>query len=271
MDIKELAEVIGFEGDASTLTKDAAMAHLNERFISRENAVKDPEIKKKVVGSVLGSLGVKAAQTFGLKSSEVNDKQLEDVFELAKNKYDNELKALKEGAGKTDDERAKEYEKQISLLKGSITDLETTLGTREAEYTGKIGELSSALKNTKLSVKLDKANSAIPFTDEFVKDPIKKRGFYATISDKYNVDLAEDDNVVVTDKQGNPIKHPKTAGKYASYEDVLQIEAETNGFLKKNNSEVVTKRVITLGGESKSVDNKRVHPKARQHADKLGA
>jgi len=269
MSLKAIAEVVGFSADdESKITPEAIKQHLDENYILRENAVKDPEIKNKITGAFFGSLGTKAAQTFGLKSSEVKDKPIEEIFELAKTKFENEFKVLKETAGNTDDEKIKGFERTIQAKDASIADLEKALEGKDAEYGAKIGELSGSLKNVKLNTKLEKAFSTVPFTDEYHKDTLKKQGFGAIINSKYKVDIDDADNITVTDLEGKPVKHPKKTGHYASFDDVLVMEAEQNGLLKKNNATTFEKRGVTIGGDTTVVDTSKVNKKALEHAQK---
>ncbi len=270
MSLKKAAEILGYDlKDEADFNADSFKEYVDQHFITREAALKDEEIQSKITGKVLGSITTKVAQTFGLKNSEYQGKKVEEVVALGYEKINGEMAKLKESAGKGDDERVKKLTAELETKQQALEDLEKNL---EAERTGRqtdVGNLTTALKQVKLQTKVKEIKSAIPFVDEYHGDEIKQAGFDAIINNNYKVDLDENDNVVVYDKAGKPVKHPTVSSKYAGLDDVLKMEAEKRGLLKKNKVPVTRTLEIQSGEGTRKVDVAKIHPKALKHEQKL--
>ena len=270
MSLKKALEVLGYDlEDESKFDPADLKRHVDETFITREAALKDPDIKNKIVGKTLGSISVKAAGLFGLKNSEYDGKQLEEVLQMGYERLNGEITKLKDAAGKGTDEEVKRLKGELETKQTALLDLEKQL---DAEKQGRVNDvtgLSTQLKQVKLRTIVDKTKSAIQFTDDYTKDELKQQGFDALISNKYQFDLNEHDEPVVLDKAGKPVKHPTVASKYASIEDVFKMEAESRGLLKKNNLPVTRTIEINSGDGSRKVDVTKVHPNALKHEKKL--
>lgn len=263
--VKEIAEIVGLKIDKEEDFKvEDFKSHLDEKYILIENAPKDEKIKGQVVGKILGSLGTNAAQTFGLKSAEVDGKRLEEVFELVKNRHADEVKALKEAAGKPD-KQLEAIQKELEKEKLRALDLEKANTDWESKFNTEIGTRDQKLKSVKLEQKVNAIKSKVNFVDEFATDDLKREGFEAIIAKNYKVDLDEKDELIVTNADGSPVKHPKKSGHFANFQDVLEMVAEEKKLLKKNNAEPATRKVFVKSGEDgQNVDMNRVHPNARK-------
>lgn len=58
-------------------------------------------------------------------------------------------------------------------------------------------------------------------------------GLKATVREKYNI-VDEDGKLIVRDKEGQRIKHPEDATRYAELKDLVPIEAKLEGILDEN-------------------------------------
>lgn len=269
--LKEIAELTNYKlEDEKDFDITKFKAHLDANYILKENVDKDEELKKKITGQTFGKMYTKLAKDFGLKSSEVDGKPYEEVFALVKSKHEAQINEVKTAAANTPDERVVKLQTELENERTAKADLEQALDKTKSEYETKLVEKEGQLKSVKLNTILEKEYGNIRFVDEYHKEPLKKVGFTALINQKYKFGLDENDKPIATDSEGKPVKHPKKTGHFAEIGDILTMEAEANGLLKKNNAETTTRKIgIRIGGETKEADSKKVHANARKHEAKL--
>jgi hypothetical protein len=98
-----------------------------------------------------------------------------------------------------------------------------------------------------------RALDSIPYSKE-VTD-IAKTGFRAILSEKYALDLDENGNPYIKDKQTNSrIPNPTKMGEFMTPEDVYKMEAEKNNLLTKvdaNQKSNTFVKKIPAGSEQK--------------------
>ncbi len=86
-------------------------------------------------------------------------------------------------------------------------------------------EFGSTLKNFKLQTKIaDTRDKHMKWANGVTE--VHKRGFDTIFNEKYSTDLDEQDNVIVTDKQGQQIPNKSKAGAFLSLPEVLETEAK---------------------------------------------
>jgi len=248
IEVKQVIEALGISGiDEEKVTIDDIKSHIGQNFILRANAEKDEELKTKFTGSVLGKLTTKAAQEFDLPSSEVKGKKMEEIFEMVKGRYQATIKELEEKAGHGNDKKLEELTKQLTDYKAKYEAVEAGKNTLAEELEKTKAEAEGKIKSFKLNDIVTRAKSAIPFSDEFTKDQLKRNGFESLIASSYVFDIDENDKPIVRSKADNKIVMSPTApANFASIEEVLKLEAEKNGVLKKNNAAPV--KTVTVGG-----------------------
>lgn len=265
--LKEIGEIVGYQVEADDkFDKEEFVSHLNKSFVSRENVFKDDEIKGQITGKVLGSITTEAARIFSLKSSEIKDKKLEEVLQLGKSKYETELQAAKELAGKGNEDVVKEYTTKIGALEKALQDNQAAWESEKGTYTSQIDQLNGTVKSVKLGVKRNEAFKGVSFVDEYTTDELKRAGFESIINNTYDLDLDENEELVVKSKKdGAPVLSKKNAGKYAPFSEVLTMEAEAKGLLKKNNAPKEITRPIQSRGLTIEVKS----PQAQKAQDNL--
>jgi hypothetical protein len=265
MSLKAIADLFGYNvKDEADFKFDDFKTHVDTSYILRENVLKDEDIKKKVTGNVFGKLNTKAAQTFGLSSSEVKDKTMEEIFEAAKAKFETQLTEAKASGGASDDERVKKLTKQIEDFTAKEEQYKTGLTDWENKFNTETGTLKGELKKTKLGHKLNEIEAGISFIDDFNSNPIIKGGFKSLINTKYKIDFDDDKGeIVVTDTAGKPVKHPTKTGHFAGYADILTVEAEANNLLKKNNGAgAVQRQAVKVVTKDEPVPVRKIHANA---------
>lgn len=275
MSLLKAVGLLGFDlKDEKDFDEAKFKEYVDKTYITRDAALKDDEIHKSYTGRILQPVTRQLKKLYDLKDDEVKDKTFDELLTLSKAKTDAAVKALEEKIGKTDDQKVLALTTEIEKEKMRAADLEKALQTKEQEYTGKIGELTTGLKTLKLTQKVNEVKGKVQFIDEFKTDEIKRAGFDAIINQKYAVDLDDKEELVVTSKaDGKPVMNPKKSGHFATLLDVLENEAEAAKLLKKNNAPDSTtfKTRIKTGDnvDGKVVDMARVHPNAIKNAERL--
>lgn len=271
MSLLKVAEITGYDlKDEKDFDEAKFKAFLDEKYILKDNVDKDKELTEKITGKTFGIMYANVAKSFGIKPSEINGKPYEEVFSLIKAKHEAQINEVKTAAANTPDERVVKLQTELENERTAKTDLEKALEETKANSEKALLEKDGQLKAVKLNTILEKEYGNINFIDEYHKEPLKKVGFTALINQKYKFGLDENDKPIATDSEGKPVKHPKKTGHFAEISDILIMEAEANGLLKKNNAETAVRKVgIKIGGETKEADMKKVHPNARKHEMKL--
>ena len=270
MSLKQVAEIFGYDlQDESKFNADEFKSFVDEKYILKDNAVTDEGIKSKIVGKVLGSATTKLGQLYGLTSSQIDGKKIEEVAAMGKAKFEEEIKLLKESAGQNNDDAVKKLSKKLEEREAAFLEVEKALENERVEKQNIAAKLTGELKSVKLNTKVKEIKQGVPFTDEFKNDKLKYAGFEALIGSKYKLDLDENDEPVVTFADGKPVPHPKKTGHHASFADVLAKEAEELGVLKKSNAEPVRTISVIKGGDLETAIAKKVHPNAQKNLEKL--
>lgn len=248
-DIKteDLISALGFKiEDAESITLDDIKTHVDTSYVLRENVLKDDEINRKITGKTLGSLATKAAQTFGFKHSEIDGKQLVEIFDMVKTANEARVAELEEKAGKGNDKKVEELQKTLLQREAEKKLAEDGLKQWEEKYNAESGNWETKLKQYKLSDKVSKVKESLKdkFTEDFTKNELVKTGFESYLSSTYDFDLDEKDNVIVKAKDGSIVKSKKTVGHAATLDEILLTEMDAKGVLKKNNANGNKKELI---------------------------
>ncbi len=247
--ITELAAAVGFTvEDESKFNMDKFREHLSKTYTPTETILRDETLRKKITGKVLGSLSTKAAQEFGLRSSEVDGKPMEEIFGLIKSRHTHTINELTEKAGQTE-----ELQKQLNAKDESIKAL-------QEKHQADAKQWENNLKAYKLNDKLSRAYSSLylRLTDDYHKNELVKTGFDTYINHTYLFELNDKDEVEVKEKAtGNIIKNN-------AVEEILLSAAEAKGVLKKNNAVQLARR----GGLANRTDEQeiKIHPNALKRA-----
>lgn len=250
-------------------TLDTFKESVGSSYVLKDNVLKDEEIKKKITGKAFGSLTTKAVQAFGLTHSEVDGKPMEEIFALATNKYNSQIEDLKKKAGEGNDKKVEQLIREKEELLAKVSVAENGLKEWENKFNTETGQWESKLKTYKLNDKLNKVWGEVEnkFIEDYSKNELVKTGFKAKLDSTYLFDLDENDNPIVKLKADNSIVKSKSkVGHFATPDEILLIEAENSGIIKKNNG---GNQKITTFANTKPIDGKsKVHPSAIANATK---
>lgn len=231
---------------------------LNKKFVSREIAADDEEIKNKVTGKVLGTIETKLKREFGLTEQEVSGKKVSELVELAgqKNKAKiEELEAkIKTGKSEGDDEKVKKLQEDLTLAKKAAQDYEVLAKENERKLEEAKTEYAQKEQTMEVRFKLDQLKATMQWAES--ANQFARKGWENHISENYTF-VMNDGKLAVTDKQGNHIKNEKGTG-YLSPNELLAMEAEKAGLLKKAAGQAGGERQEYKPREGKEGDVKRV-------------
>lgn len=248
MEAKEIINFLGLElEDPDNATIDDLKEQFHQKFTTYEDAKQDAEIGKHHVGKRMGSATrelIRKAKDAGV---EFEDGELKDdngnelpVEELGKktidkiNKgYEEKIKELKESKSKTDDKKAQDLEKRLEEANKQWNEDKQMLEETKQELEKERQDKQNQIKNFKINDQLSKIKKGVNFVDDM--KPVHEKGLHQELNEKYQFDLNENDELVVTDKEGNRLKSKEKAGEYLQPQDVIQQVAHENGLLKENN------------------------------------
>lgn len=247
MELKQILEVVGYEGKPEELTEEKLRAHMMHSFVGKSVAHEIPEIQERITGTFFRKFNTRLKQTFGLTESEIEGKKVEDILDYTKNKYQTELDALREAGKSGKDKQVADLMKQLEEKDKSMNDYKTKLEQTAQEYENFKKQSDDTIREAQIRFHLKDFKGKIPFIDGITE--VQRTGFDALISNKYQFDL-ENDQLVVKTKDGHRIDSKRgAAGKFADPLEIFEIEAAQNGLLKKNSTE---KKVITFAPQNQN-------------------
>ena len=260
LDQKQIAEFL-FDEAKEFETIEQFKDALHKKFVSREVAVDDEEIKNKVTGKVLGSIETRLKREFGLTEEEVKDKKVSELVELAASRQKSRIaeleKAIKEG-GKGGEELAKLQEELATAKR--MRDENAALAQANAN---KLEEREQAhkqeLQSFEVRFKLDQLKAGISWAES--ANQFARKGWENHIAENYNFAIV-DGKLIATDKAGNQIRNEKGTGNLTA-EELLKLEAEKAGLVKKAGQAGTTTTTTTTKTAAQQTDapKRPVHPR----------
>jgi hypothetical protein len=268
IDSKEMAKWL-FDQEKDFESLDQFKEELAKKYVAREVAVDDEDIRNKVTGKTLGSLETKFKRAFNLTEDDVKGKKLSDLFEVAQQRIQaqvDELKTQAQNSGKDDET----YKAQLAELKRQKGEYETLAGELTQKLEQKEVESQKAIENYIVNQEVMKIKANVPWSDSV--NSLAKKGFDIELNEKYIFALS-DGKLTVTDKQGNQIKNDKGTA-YLSPEELVRSEAEKAQMLKKagDAGKQDTPPIRTSASNKEGTRGERfLHPRAIKHREELNA
>lgn len=271
--IKDVVAKLGFNIEKDDdFDMEKFEGHFQNTYVPVDAVLKDESIKKKIVGKTLGSLGTKAAQTFGLKAADVEGKPLEEVFALVQTIYAGQIADLTEKATKGNDENVRTLTEELGVAKSERNAAMEGVTQLKAEKEASDKKWSENINAYKLNDKLGKIKSSIAekLTDDYQKNELVKTGFDSHLASTFIFELdPEKETLLVKDKKsGEYVKSKKNLGQLADPEEVILGEADAKGVLKKNNApqkklpETQQQQQRQQNNNNNNEDGPRIHPNA---------
>lgn len=268
VDSKEMAKWL-FDQEKEFASLDEFKEELAKKYVSREVAVDDEDIRNRVTGKTLGSLETKFKRAFNLTEDDVKGKKLSDLFEVAQQRINTQMEDLKEQAKNTgkDDEA---YKTQLAELKRQKGEYETLAGELTQKLEQKEVESQKAIDNYIINQEVMKIKANLAWSDSV--NQFAKKGFDLELNERYIFALS-DGKLVVTDKDGNQIKNEKGTG-YLTPEELVRTEADKAQMLKKaGEAGKPGKEPVrtTASGTKEGTRERFLHPRALKHREEFNA
>lgn len=276
----ELKDVLGYLGlDAEKVkTLDDLKGTFEKEFVRTSTLNEDSEFIKPILGKTFGTQENelrKIAKKYEIdfdadefkeakRVSEKADILIGKIAELKDGKIKEFETKLLQGsdekltaAEKKAEKLAKELQEKNSLLEATANDFNTFKQTAASE-----------MKNFKLNHVKSNVFGSIKYNSQATD--LAKKGFLATIAEKYEFDFDEKEAPIIRVKGGTQIKSDKVAGAFLTPEEVIKKEAIDAGLYEVNPNAVNQTRQVTVTatGTQTNVVNPNGTP-ARQVAPRL--
>jgi flagellar biosynthesis GTPase FlhF len=213
-----------------------------EKF--QENWVNSKELNDKLgkINGTIAHVAKRAFEPFGvtLTEEDFKDKKAQDVLrmasERARDAYEKQQDEWQQRADKSgSEELVKEWEKKHKSLEKKLTEVDTARQEAINQFEQFKNRMVEEQKQTKINHTFERELGSIKLDPSVNEFTIK--GFKATIGEKYAIDLEDDGNIYVKDRNsGERLKSKEKAGSFLNLSDVLLAEATAAGIIMKNPS-----------------------------------
>ena len=229
----EIKDILGYQGIelGESADLDTYKKSFDQVYIKRDNALNDDEIKSAIVGETTRKYATelkRAAKESGIDLSEDENKL--PVHELARlipakkdEFYTAKITELESKMGKPS-EALQALQTEYDKLKGKYSDVERMKDDLAGKLTQKDEELGKFQKDFKLNEVRKDVWSRVSSGLSDTASELEKKGFMASINERYTIDLDEDKPVIMLD--GKRIPDPNKHGEFLAPVDVLLMEAE---------------------------------------------
>lgn len=239
MELKDILKYQGIELGEDATVEDYKKA-FDETFVRLDQAADHPDVKKANVGEATRKYATelkRTAKEHGVElSKEDTDLPVDELARLVAAKIQESnttiIEELKAKSGKPSEALEKltsDYEK----LKLKLADEERVKTEIAEKLTLKEKEFTTFEKNYKLN---DAKKNLMKEAESFLSvtaDPLRKKGFFSTINEKYKMDLDENGEFLITNEKGERIADPSKHGAWLPPIEVLKQDAKELGVLKE--------------------------------------
>lgn len=239
MEPSKIIEYIGFDPkEVDSIEK--FTEKFDASFIKRDSVIKDETIVNAITGKRIGSIETelkKQAKAAGIEfeDGELKGKKIEDLAEITFSKVKNKIKDLESKAGQGNDEVIKEWQDKYSKLESKANDYKKSWESTQTEFEGFKVQVDSDNKNRTVNQYIETSWSNYKWPSAI--DELKKEGFKAYVGKHYKVQLDEQGQPFVSDKDGNRIKSGKAHGQFKSMDEILIEEGTKHGVYAVTNQQ----------------------------------
>lgn len=254
METKDIIEFLGYNPE-SIKTLDDLKSKFNTEFVRASNISEDSELIKPILGKVYGTLEQqirKSVKNSGFDLDLDNNeefkglKKVNEKFSYVVNKLsekrDSEINEYKSLSQKGGEEKVLEWQTKYEKLKKSKEDADNMIGSLTNEYESFKQKATGEIKNVKLDVLKKDVISKVKFKQDI--SDFEKKGYMATVQEKYIFDLDENEQLTVLDRNGNKIPSQKVTGTFKTAQEILEEEALAGKLYQVN--EAATKQRPTI-------------------------
>ena len=204
--------------------------------------VKADELNEKLgkINGTIANVTRKAFEPFGvvLTEDDFKDKKVQDVIRSASEKAKETFEQQKEewekrASGNGSETIIKEWESKYKSLEKKHLDIDSARQDVISQFESYKNKVKEESKLSAINSLFEKELNAIkldPSTNEFTI-----RGFKSLISEKYEIDIEDNGNAIVKDRNsGERLKSAAKAGTFLNVSDILIKEATDAGIIQKN-------------------------------------
>lgn len=273
METKDIIEFLGYSPE-NIKTLDDLKSKFNTEFVRASNISEDSELIKPILGKVYGTLEQQIRKSVknsgfdleldnneefkGIKK--VNEK-LSYVINKLSEKRDMEINEYKSMSQKGGEEKVQEWQSKYEKLKKSKEDADNMIGSLTNEYESFKQKATGEIKNVKLDVLKKDVISKVKFKQDI--SDFEKKGYMATIQEKYVFDLDENEQLTVLDKNGNKIPSQKVTGTFKTAQEILEEEALAGKLYQVNEAATKQRPTINKFGVIEQQQTKPSNPTRR--------
>jgi len=235
MELNDLLKYQGIE-----LAEDATIedykAAFDAKYLTKDNALQDESIRNHWAGETTSKFAKELTTTANVNDIELTPEEKKlPVGDLSRLIVAKKQEAFDSKLTELDTKRKPSEE--FNTLKEKYESLNTRYTeelTAKKELQGmlekKENEFVTFQKDFKLNQSKDAIFGSLKYSDN--ASDLLKKGFLATVNEKYAISLGEDESPIITDKEGNRIKDPNKHGSFLSPTDVLSNELNEAGLGK---------------------------------------
>lgn len=245
VELKDVLEFIGVEG------KDLAEIKTNfdGRFVTRENAVKDEDIRTKIHGQMFGGVNTAIKRTFRdglgveLDKEEIEGKKYEEILSLAASKvkdaHEAKVATLSDQvkASPKADEIEAEWSAKYEKVLGEKTNFESLLNDTKTEFETFRTNIETEKKSSAINGKIESLVGGLDWSDN--TDKYTQTGFLTEMSKNYTLDLSDSGELQIK-KDGDLIPDTSKHGDFMKPEDIYKTAANEAKLLKAPNAKTST-------------------------------
>jgi hypothetical protein len=270
MEAKDLLKAMGIE-EVNTI--EDFNEKFNSRFLTRETAILDDEVKSKITGRITGAIGTIIKREFGLEPSEIKDLKWEDALKKGAEKLKQEKAELEELAGKGSDEKLNELQDKIKKYEKSISDYKTNLELTTNLVAQKETEYTQAIKSLKVENIIKDSKSKISSKIKSNMTEAEKFYFEHKIKESIDLDFDEKGDIIVLSKNGERMQNPNKIGAFMSVDEAIEKIAGDANILIKNNSgqsnQLPIVQTASNNNSTKKEADKNIHPSILARREKM--
>lgn len=226
IDLKQLNEFAGIEAENFDQFKE----QFQQKFVLKENVVKDPDLTSQITGKVMGSQMTKIRQMFKEEGVEFSDeetktiKKNEELFNLGLSKVKgnllNQIEDVKKSASVGSDQRLQEYEARIAKIEKEKNDIKSAWKSTGEEFEKYKLEVSNTIKQKEIDFRLSKAKESLKLRSKI--NEAERAGFEAILKNRLKFDLDDSGQLVTMNANGERIKSKVKAGDFMPADEAIQ-------------------------------------------------
>jgi hypothetical protein len=275
IDLKQLNEFAGIEAENFDQFKE----QFQQKFVLKENVVKDPDLTSAITGKVMGSQMTKIRQMFKEEGIEITEeetktiKKNEELFQLGMNKlkgtFINQIEDVKKSSALGSDERLREYETRIQKIEKEKNDIKAAWKSTGEEFEKYKSDISTAMKQKEIDYKVSKAKESLKLRAKI--NEAERAGFESILKNRLKFDMDDTGSLIIMNANGERIKSKVKAGDFMPAEEAMQEIVNELGLGETNPHAGKPAPQIPAMNQGFGLGNRNPRPMPNQQAPAMAA